>query len=97
MSQFVVWQLPRNPVRYLCYKPEAFFVERIKRLPDYPSAHDTADDLPKPVRGLYEIVSYEGFRLCYQVAATASEAVQTSKTYYGHKSAAYAKFIRVST
>ena len=48
------------------------------------------------VRNLYEIVSYDGFHLCYQGATTAEEAVQTAKAYYGHKSAAYAKFIRVN-
>ena len=48
------------------------------------------------MKSLYEIKNAKGIHLCYQVAETAAEAVHAAKVYYGHKSAAFADFVRVN-
>ena len=48
------------------------------------------------MKNLYEIKNAKGIHLCYQVAETADDALQAAKVYYGHKSAAFADFVRVN-
>ena len=48
------------------------------------------------MKNLYNIKNAKGIHLCYQVASTPEEALETAKSYYGHKSAAFADFIRVN-
>jgi hypothetical protein len=48
------------------------------------------------MKNLYEIKNAKGIHLCYQVAKTEAEAVETARVYYGHKGAKTACFIRVN-
>ena len=48
------------------------------------------------MKNLYNIKNAKGIHMCYQVASTAEEALHAAKVYYGHKSAAFADFVRVN-
>lgn len=46
------------------------------------------------MKNLYKITNKAGVTLCFQVAKSEKEAVAAAKTYYGHRTAAKAEFVR---
>lgn len=48
------------------------------------------------MKNLYEIKNAKGQHLCFQVATSPEEALEAARVYYGHKSAAFADFVRVN-
>lgn len=46
------------------------------------------------MKNVYRITNKAGITLCFQVATNESEALKTAKTFYGHRAARYAEFVR---